>query len=65
MTIIARHNMAQVYRLIEDQASINKMLQLSLCAKQAGRARRAKRDGNPICSRRAFLACLARHAPRS
>ena len=30
-------------------------------ARQAGRARRAKRGGNPICPRRAFLACLARH----
>ena len=30
-------------------------------ARQAGRARRAKRGGNPICPRRAFLACLALH----
>ena len=29
-----------------------------------GRARRAKQDGSPICSRRAVLACLALHAPR-
>ena len=34
-------------------------------ARQAGRARRAKRGGNSICPRRAFLACLALHAPRS
>ena len=25
----------------------------------------SQRDGNPICPRRAFLACLALHAPRS
>ncbi len=31
-------------------------------ARQAGRARRG---GNPICPRRAFLACLALHAPQS
>src|SRR5712692_4323571 len=34
---------------------------------QDGRARlagRARRGGNPICPRRAFLACLALHAPR-
>jgi hypothetical protein len=30
-------------------------------ARQAGRARRAKRGGNPICPRRAFLAYLALH----
>ena len=34
-------------------------------ARQAGRARRAQRGGIPLCPRRAFLACLALHAPRS
>jgi len=28
-------------------------------------ARRARRGSNPSCPRRAFLACLALHAPRS
>src|SRR5437016_1416591 len=31
-------------------------------ARQARLAGRAKRGGNPICPRRAFLACLALHA---
>ena len=34
-------------------------------ARLAGRARRVKRGGNPIYPRRAFLACLALHTPRS
>ena len=32
---------------------------------QDSRARRGERDGTPICPRRALLACLALHAPRS
>ena len=34
-------------------------------ARQARRARRATRAWNPICPRRAVLAYLALHAPRS
>jgi len=34
-------------------------------ARQAGRAGWARRGGNPICPRRAFLACLALHASQS
>ena len=33
-------------------------------ARQAGRARRVQRGGIPLCPPRAFLACLALHAPR-